>query len=308
MTPDNTREALQALASDAMRLVLDASQTGSPLTVHKAQAKIQELAALAQPAAIEPERARIDHDESMNRDYIPLPAGWELQTKGKGSSLRLLDKKAGERYCLPLPDFMIEFVERMGREVYEATANLHAAFDAAPAASPVAQAAETESIAPPKDQMLATLLAQARRYIDEARPWADEYKPRGRRETNQDAVDRLSSAMEENINRRDCIRELDEVIVGLHALAQKAKPEVPDIGFSPMWLAPIDGTPVLLHLPTTTDKFAVGRWCDGYGAGWTDDEGGFYTHTPTGFMALHVLERLAAPPHPEQSQEGGVQP
>jgi hypothetical protein len=59
-----------------------------------------------------------------------------------------------------------------------------------------------------------------------------------------------------------------------------------------MWLAPIDGSPVLLYLPTTSDKFAVGRW---HGDAWGDDEGTYYVHEPAGFIALHVLERIAAP-------------
>lgn len=63
----------------------------------------------------------IERDEEMDRDYIPLPGGWELQTKGKGSTLRLLDKKAGKRHPLPLPDFIIGFIERMAREVNAAS-------------------------------------------------------------------------------------------------------------------------------------------------------------------------------------------
>lgn len=62
----------------------------------------------------------IERDEQMQREYIPLPGGWELQTKGNGSTLRLLDKKSGERHPIPLPDFVIEFIERMGREVHAA--------------------------------------------------------------------------------------------------------------------------------------------------------------------------------------------
>lgn len=65
------------------------------------------------------------------------------------------------------------------------------------------------------------------------------------------------------------------------------------IGFSPMCLAPIDGTPVLLHMPTTTDGFAVGQW---HGNFWGDDEGSAYVHDPIGWMGLHVLKALAAAP------------
>ena len=39
----------------------------------------------------------IERNEHMDRDYIPLPGGWEVQTKGKGSSFRLCNTKTGER-------------------------------------------------------------------------------------------------------------------------------------------------------------------------------------------------------------------
>lgn len=67
--------------------------------------------------------------------------------------------------------------------------------------------------------------------------------------------------------------------------------------FSPMYLAPLDGTPVLLHMPTTGDKFAIGQWhgpSDSITGNWGDDEGNFFVHQPTGFMSLRVLERLAS--------------
>jgi hypothetical protein len=62
----------------------------------------------------------IDRDEQMDRSYIPLPGGWELQTQGKGSTLRLCDTKTGERHPLLLPDHIIKFMERMGFEVHAA--------------------------------------------------------------------------------------------------------------------------------------------------------------------------------------------
>jgi hypothetical protein len=36
----------------------------------------------------------IAHDHSINRKYIPIGAGWEIQTKGEGSTFRISD---GER-------------------------------------------------------------------------------------------------------------------------------------------------------------------------------------------------------------------
>lgn len=39
----------------------------------------------------------IDRDEGMDRTYIPIPGGWEIQTKGHGSSFRICNTKTHER-------------------------------------------------------------------------------------------------------------------------------------------------------------------------------------------------------------------
>jgi hypothetical protein len=61
----------------------------------------------------------IERDGS--REYIPLPGGWEIQTKGTGSSYRLLDKKSDERHNILSADapFIYDFVTRMAKEVHE---------------------------------------------------------------------------------------------------------------------------------------------------------------------------------------------
>jgi len=79
--------------------------------------------------------AGIDRDEGMDRTYIPLPGGWEVQTQGKGSSFRLCDTKSGQRWIIT--DKMVhKAIEQMARDV-------HAAALAAPAvvvsAEPVAE-------------------------------------------------------------------------------------------------------------------------------------------------------------------------
>ena len=58
----------------------------------------------------------IDRDESYQRDYIPLPGGWEIQTKGRGSSFRICDTKDGERW-LVADEYLHAILERMAREV-----------------------------------------------------------------------------------------------------------------------------------------------------------------------------------------------
>lgn len=63
----------------------------------------------------------VERDESCDRTYIPLPGGWEVQTKGKGSTFRICDP-SGSR--LPIPDspYLHETLERMAREIHTAVA------------------------------------------------------------------------------------------------------------------------------------------------------------------------------------------
>lgn len=51
----------------------------------------------------------VERDEDMDRTYYPLPGGWEVQTKGRGSTFRICDTKTGER-CAVIdhsPDTMV---------------------------------------------------------------------------------------------------------------------------------------------------------------------------------------------------------
>lgn len=61
----------------------------------------------------------IDHDADMNRFYIPLPAGWEVQTKGSGSSFRICDTKTHERVHV-LDERLQPVIEQMAREIHNA--------------------------------------------------------------------------------------------------------------------------------------------------------------------------------------------
>lgn len=55
---------------------------------------------LGEPVVIGDFLDPIERDESMDRDYIPLPGGWEIQTKGKGSSFRICDTKDSARWLV----------------------------------------------------------------------------------------------------------------------------------------------------------------------------------------------------------------
>ncbi len=59
----------------------------------------------------------IERDEQHERDYIPIGAGWEIQTKGKGSSFRISDGK--DRWNV-LDSHLHAPLERMAREIHAA--------------------------------------------------------------------------------------------------------------------------------------------------------------------------------------------
>jgi hypothetical protein len=109
------------MAADTLAQFIRQIDAGNRLGAGALAEKIVEWMATQAPAPAHGDSLAIERDEQMDRDYIPLPGGWELQTKGKGSTLRLLDKKTGERNPLPLPDFIVEFIERMAREVNAAS-------------------------------------------------------------------------------------------------------------------------------------------------------------------------------------------
>lgn len=61
-----------------------------------------------------------------SREYIPIPGGWEIQTKGSGSSFRLCDTKTGDRLNILGGDGPMaqDFVTRMAKEVRASFAGL----------------------------------------------------------------------------------------------------------------------------------------------------------------------------------------
>ena len=66
----------------------------------------------------------IERDEQMDRTYIPLPGGYEIQTKGKGSTFRIAKTDgSGERYPLLVPEFLHKFLEQMAMDIRAACAH-----------------------------------------------------------------------------------------------------------------------------------------------------------------------------------------
>lgn len=71
---------------------------------------------LARIAAID-KLPPIEHDDiHKTRAYVPLPGGWEIQTKGTGSTFRILDRNTGNRRPV-LDDDLHDVLEKMARDV-----------------------------------------------------------------------------------------------------------------------------------------------------------------------------------------------
>jgi hypothetical protein len=83
----------------------------------------------------------IERDEAYQRDYIPMPGGWEVQTKGKGSTFRICGPD-DERLAIPASPYLHQTLEQMARDVHAASA---------------AQAAELAEVREVRDELLRDL-------------------------------------------------------------------------------------------------------------------------------------------------------
>lgn len=114
------------------KLYLELSQFATATTSRElalmkelAEVKLQRddlIADLSKAAPVAQKVPPIERDETMDRTYIPLPGGWEVQTKGSGSTFRVCDTKSGDRW--PIMDCEWGFGhaewERMAREIHAA--------------------------------------------------------------------------------------------------------------------------------------------------------------------------------------------
>lgn len=113
-----------AQVADAIKRAMTFRVGGVETSVRaKSILRALELDAAQPPAPGEAELPPIERDEAFDRDYIPLPGGWEVQTRGRGSTFRICDTKSGER--VPVVETMLHpWLERMAREVHAAIAAL----------------------------------------------------------------------------------------------------------------------------------------------------------------------------------------
>ena len=57
----------------------------------------------------------IEYDQEMDRWYIPMIGGWEIQTKGKGSTFRICNTKTHVRWPV-LDEHLHEALEQMAKD------------------------------------------------------------------------------------------------------------------------------------------------------------------------------------------------
>jgi hypothetical protein len=93
------------------------------LAINQIRKRAAELAAARQTDSVE-RNTKIDRDEGYERDYIPLPGGCEVQTKGRGSSFRVvtgIGTPNEQRLNIPDSPYLHETLERMARDIHAAT-------------------------------------------------------------------------------------------------------------------------------------------------------------------------------------------
>lgn len=70
----------------------------------------------------------IERDEAMDRTYIPLPGGWEVQTKGKGSTFRICEPGDDPmRLAVPASPYLHDTLARMARDIHASVSHATAA-------------------------------------------------------------------------------------------------------------------------------------------------------------------------------------
>jgi len=169
----------------------------------------------------------IETDElDPTRQYIPLPGGWEVQTRGRGSSYRLLDRKTGERRSILTndPGFIENFVTRMALEVHAATSTALAERGAtierlegrcaAYKGQVEAGAAEIERLTKERDEALADLktAAEDAAYLLPAKVTAERERDEARAEVERkDAALRLIESWEPATQEMTLAHQMAEV-------------------------------------------------------------------------------------------------
>lgn len=85
------------------------------------QALEQDRRRVAQRQAARHQLGPIERDDSYMRTYIPVAPGWEIQTKGKGSTFRICDsttKNDGDRLAVPDSPYLHDTIERMALAIH----------------------------------------------------------------------------------------------------------------------------------------------------------------------------------------------
>lgn len=121
--PDLNRDEAERLLDDVQDTFVaqrDAALYAEDDEAEKVAAWLRARAAvIAAMTRATPPLLPIERDEAMDRDYIPLPGGWEIQTKGNGSTFRVLDRNTGERYIV-MERHAHKWLTKMARDIRKA--------------------------------------------------------------------------------------------------------------------------------------------------------------------------------------------
>jgi hypothetical protein len=127
-----TADQMRQFASDhaaSLQASFDAAVALAGETIDARNEEIADLRAqLARQSQGVSDLRPIEYDKGMDRVYIPLPGGWEIQTKGNGSTFRIAHVPSRQRWHV-LDDRLHEPLEGLAREMRNHYADLHAQFE-----------------------------------------------------------------------------------------------------------------------------------------------------------------------------------
>jgi hypothetical protein len=122
-TAADYEQAIQELREGLYKKPIDPAELVVGPTLDWIANRARDIAAARQTDSVERD-TKIDRDEGYERDYIPLPGGCEVQTKGRGSSFRVvtgIGTPNEQRLNIPDSPYLHETLERMARDIHAAT-------------------------------------------------------------------------------------------------------------------------------------------------------------------------------------------
>lgn len=110
-------DSYAAVVADAQRYILPGSIVDiDTATVTVLCSLLRRALAVPSPQPVE--LGPIEYDKGYDRYYIPVGGGWEIQTKGKGSTFRLASHNDDDRLGIPDSPYLHETLEKMARAIH----------------------------------------------------------------------------------------------------------------------------------------------------------------------------------------------